>query len=82
MGLNKNDEANKVHTIKLQVSDNAYVHLMFLFKHFNTKDVQVVEDLPQDTQSATQTIDLSAYKIDAFKAIQDPLKWQQDIHSG
>jgi hypothetical protein len=60
MGLNKNDEANKMHTIKLQVSDNAYVHLMFLLKHFNTQDVQVVEDLPQETQSTTQTIDLSA----------------------
>ena len=70
-----------MHTIKLNVGDSAYAHLMFLLKNLNTQEIQVVEDLPQDTQSATQTIDLSAYKIDAFKALQDPLKWQQDIRA-
>ena len=70
-----------MHTIKLHVGDNAYTHLMFLLKHLNTQEIQVVEDLPQDTQSAAQAIVLSAYKIDAFKAIQDPLKWQQDIRA-
>ena len=70
-----------MHTIKLHVGDNAYPHLVFLLKHLNTQEIQVVEDLPQNTQSATQTIDLSSYKIDAFKAIQDPLTWQQEIRA-
>ena len=68
-----------MHTIKLNVGDSAYTHLMFLLKNLNTSEIEVVEDTAQDEGNASKGIDMSAYKIEAFKAIQDPLKWQQDI---
>ena len=37
-----------MHTIKLNVGDNAYAHLMFLLKNLNTSEVQIVEDIVQD----------------------------------
>ena len=61
-----------MHTIKLNVGDNAYAHLMFLLKNLNTSEVQIVEDITQDKDNDSE-IDMSAYKIEAFKAIQDPL---------
>lgn len=70
-----------MHTIKLNVGESAYAHLMFLLKHLNTSEVQVVEDMPQDKKDITQPIDMSAYKIEAFKNIQDPLLWQQELRA-
>lgn len=69
----------QVHTIKLNVGDSAYAHLMFLLKNLNTSEIQVVEDTVQDKDGSF--IDMSAYKIEAFQTIQDPLKWQQEIRA-
>jgi len=70
-----------MHTIKLNVGESAYAHVMFLLKHLNTSDVQVVEDVPLSKEDTIQTIDLSAYPIEAFKRIQDPLQWQHEMRS-
>lgn len=70
-----------MHTIKLNVGDNAYAHLMFLLRNLNTSEVQVVEDIVQDKNDLVQGIDMSEYKIKSFKSIQDPLKWQEDIRA-
>ncbi|MFA5461537.1 MAG: hypothetical protein WC274_05615 [Sulfurimonas sp.] len=70
-----------MHTIKLKVGDSAYTHLMFLLKNLNTSEIQVVEDIVQDKDKSSEVIDMSAYKIEAFKSIQDPLKWQQEIRA-
>ncbi|MGE0737786.1 hypothetical protein [Sulfurimonas sp.] len=68
-----------MHTIKLNVGDSAYAHLMFLLKNLNTSEIQVVEDRAEEKECSF--IDMSAYKIKAFQAIQDPLKWQQEIRA-
>jgi len=68
-----------VHTIKLNVGDSAYAHLMFLLKNLNTSEIQVVEDRAEEKEYSF--IDMSAYKIEAFQTIQDPLKWQQEIRA-
>jgi len=81
MCFNKDEEAHKMHTIKLNVGENAYAHLMFLLKNLNTSEIQVVEDMTLSKDEFTQTIDMSAYKIEAFNSIQDPLKWQQEIRA-
>lgn len=70
-----------MHTIKLNVGDSAYTHLMFLLKNLNTSEIEVVEDIVQDKDKSSEVIDMSAYKIEAFKSIQDPLKWQQEIRA-
>ncbi len=71
----------KMHTIKLNVGDSAYSHLMFLLKSLSASGVQVIEDSTRDKDDSTQSIDMSAYKIEAFKAIQNPLEWQQEIRA-
>jgi hypothetical protein len=68
-----------MHTIKLNVGERAYAHLMFLLKNLNTKEIQVVEDIVQSKNDSPTVIDMSAYKIESFKSIKDPVKWQQDI---
>ena len=68
-----------MHTIKLNVGDSAYAHLMFLLKNLNTSEIQVVEDRAEEKEYSF--IDMSAYKIEAFQTIQDPLKWQQEIRA-
>lgn len=70
-----------MHTIKLNVGNSAYTHLMFLLKNLNTNEIQVVEDIAQDEDNASGAIDMSAYKVEAFKTMQDPLRWQQDIRA-
>lgn len=71
----------KMHTIKLNVGNSAYIHLMFLLKNLSTNEIQVVEDIEQNEDNTSKAIDMSTYKIEAFKAIKDPLKWQQKIRA-
>lgn len=71
----------KMHTIKLNVGNNAYAHLIFLLKSLNASEVQIVEDIALNNDDSFGVIDMSEYKIEAFKAIQDPLKWQQEIRA-
>jgi len=33
-----------MHTIKLQIQDSIYDHIMFLLKNFNTKELKIIED--------------------------------------
>lgn len=33
-----------MHTIKLQVQDTIYDHIMFLLKNLNTRELQIIED--------------------------------------
>ncbi|MFP4486601.1 MAG: hypothetical protein ACLFOC_06535 [Campylobacterales bacterium] len=70
-----------MHTVKLSVGDNAYTHLMFLLQNLKTDEIQIVEDMIESTDDSSFAIDMSKYKIEAFKSIKDPLKWQQDIRA-
>jgi len=33
-----------MHTIKLQIQDSIYDHIMFLLKNLNTKELKIIED--------------------------------------
>ncbi len=70
-----------MHAIKLNVGESAYAHVMFLLKNLNTSEVQVVEDISLDKDNTMQIIDMSAYQIEAFKSIQDPMQWQHEIRA-
>ncbi|NWF67005.1 MAG: hypothetical protein HXX81_06010 [Campylobacterales bacterium] len=39
-----------MHTIKLNVQDSIYGHIMFLLKNLNTKELEIVEDKAIATQ--------------------------------
>ena len=43
-----------MHTIKLQIHDTIYDHIMFLLKNLNTKGVKVIEDKAETTSELTQ----------------------------
>jgi hypothetical protein len=62
-----------MHTIKLKVEDIVYEHIIFLLDSFKSKGVVIEEDKTEDG------IDFSKYKINSFKDIKDPVKWQNEI---
>jgi hypothetical protein len=62
-----------MHTIKLKVEDIVYEHIMFLLDSFKSKGIVIEEDKVEDG------IDFSKYKINSFKNIKDPVKWQNEI---
>ena len=62
-----------MHTIKLKVEDMVYEHIMFLLDSFKSKGVVIEKDKIEDG------IDFSKYKINSFKNIKDPVKWQNEI---
>ena len=62
-----------MHTIRLRVEDIAYEHIMFLLDSFKSKGVVIEED------KVESGIDFSKYKINSFKNIKNPVKWQNKI---
>jgi len=67
-----------MHTVKLNIQDSAYNHVMYLLKSLNSKDIEVIEDdnMVNDKQDAIR----KSTGILTGKNI-DPLKWQDDIRS-
>jgi hypothetical protein len=70
-----------MHTIKLNVGDGIYSHLMFFLENLKTNQLEIVENKKKDEIQKDENIDFSKFKIDAFKNIKDPLKWQKEIRS-
>lgn len=70
-----------MHTIKLNVDDSIYAHLMFFLKNLKTNELKIVKDEKSELAQKDEDIDFSKFKIDAFKDIKDPLKWQREIRS-
>ena len=66
-----------MHTIKLNVGDGIYNHLMFLLKNLKTNELEIIED--KEIGTTQKEIDFSKYKINGFKNIKDSLQWQNDI---
>lgn len=70
-----------MHTIKLNVGDGIYAHLMFLLKNLKTNELEIIEDEEKELAKKKENIDFSRFQIDAFKDIKDPLAWQKEIRS-
>jgi hypothetical protein len=70
-----------MHTIKLNVGDGIYGHVMFFLKNLKTKELEIIEDTIADRTMQDDGIDFSQYKVESFKNIKDPVKWQKDIRS-
>ena len=68
-----------MHTIKLNVGDSIYNHLMFLLKNLKTNELEIIED--KENTIIQEEIDFSKYKINAFKDINDSLQWQNEIRN-
>ena len=67
-------------TIKLKVQDSVYAHIMYLLKSLNQKEIEIIEDKPltqvQNTKQAIKDL-FEKKNVSLFKAIKDPVKWQQ-----
>ncbi len=68
-------------TIKLNVSDSVYSHLMFFLKNLKSDEVKIIEDKKEKTQKEDEIIDFSKFEIKSFKDIKDPVQWQKDLRS-
>ncbi|MFA7570211.1 MAG: hypothetical protein WCY75_03055 [Sulfurimonadaceae bacterium] len=68
-----------MHTIKLNVGDSIYNHLMFLLKNLKTNELEIIED--KENTTSQEEIDFSKYKIEGFKNINDSLQWQNNIRN-
>ncbi|MGD9554718.1 MAG: hypothetical protein AB7D96_00365 [Arcobacteraceae bacterium] len=68
-----------MHTIKLNVGDGIYNHLMFLLKNLKTNELEIIED--KENTTSQEEIDFSKYKIEGFKNINDSLQWQNNIRN-
>ena len=66
-----------MHTIKLNVTDNVYNHLIFLLKNINPEELEIIED-KVITKSTKDLIKehFNSQNIELFKEIENPLLWQ------
>ena len=72
-----------MHTIKLQVQESIYDHIMFLLKNLNTKDLRIVEDSNIKDTNFTEDVtkiqvfsDHSANLIDEWKDDSEDDIWK------
>ena len=68
-----------MHTIKLQVQDSIYEHVIFLLKSLDSKGLNFTEYKTNNKNSKYDILEKSA-GILADRNI-DPLKWQEEIRS-
>lgn len=66
-----------MHTIKLEVGENIYEHIMYLLKSINSSEIKIVEENKKtDTKTNIKNL-LKSKNIDMFSDIKDPLDWQE-----
>ena len=60
-----------MHTIKLEVQDSIYDHIMFLLKNLNTKDLKIIEENIQNTNSNQDTAQTEAFSNHSANLIEE-----------
>ena len=56
-----------MHTIKLQIQDSIYDHIMFLLKNLNTKELKIIED----SVSHSEDDEVMVYSNHTASSIED-----------
>ncbi len=65
-----------MHTIKLQVQDSIYDHIIFLLKNLNTKELKIIEDRVSGRRKLIQEHDeIKAFSDHTANSIEE---WQDD----
>jgi len=67
-----------MHTLKLNISDEAYSHVMFLLKSLNKKEIEIIEDNKGSFTKEKILKLLNQNEIKVFANINDPVKWQKE----
>ncbi len=72
-----------MHTIKLQVQDGIYSHIMFFLKNLNTQDLKILEDkevntayMPEKADNVKAFSNHSANLIDEWKEVSEDDVWK------
>ena len=68
-----------MHTIKLDIQDNIYEHVIFLLKSLDSKGLNITEYRTNNKNNKYDILEKSAGLL-ASQNI-DPLKWQAEIRS-
>ena len=65
-----------MHTIKLQVQDSIYDHIMFILKNLNTKELKIIEDSVSDRKKPLQEYnEIRVFSNHTANIIEE---WQDD----
>ncbi len=62
-----------MHTIKLQVQDTIYAHIMFFLKNLNSKELQIIED--KKVQKNEESRELQTFSNHSANLIDE---WKDD----
>lgn len=62
-----------MHTIKLQVQDTIYSHIMFFLKNLNSKELQIIED--KEIQKYEESKELQAFSNHSANLVNE---WRDD----
>ena len=71
-----------MHTIKLNVQDSIYDHIIFLLKNLNTRDLEIIEDKTTESTEYTENSEISAFSnhsanlIDEWKENSEDEVWK------
>ena len=70
-----------MHSIKLNVKDSLYTHIMYLLKNLNPQEIEVVEDINlgehQTTKASLQKL-FETKDVALFTDVTDPMLWQEE----
>ena len=66
-----------MHTVQLKIDNSIYHNVMFLLNNLKLKGLHINET--KEVTKKINSLDFSKYKVEAFKDIEDPVKWQQSI---
>lgn len=66
-----------MHTIKLNISENIYEHVVGFLKNINPKDLQIIEESKKSASKEELKALFADRKEKIFKDIKNPLDWQQ-----
>lgn len=68
-----------MHTIKLQVQDTIYSHIMFFLKNLNSKELQIIEDKEirdEESREVKAFSNHSANLVDEWKDDSEDAIWK------
>lgn len=71
-----------MHTIKLQVQDSIYSHIMFLLNNLNTKELKIIEDRAISCSAMENNSDMNAFTnhaaslVDEWKDAEEDEIWK------
>jgi len=70
-----------MHTIKLEVQDSIYEHIMFLLKNINKREIEIISDdeFKKTVNIKMKMEELFKHKnVNLFESIEDPVSWQKN----